>query len=60
MNRALWIVLGPTLLVAVGYVFVLRAMGLQPPYLKLLAVLAMLGLGFWWIGKKAKPSSQPR
>ena len=57
MNRAFWIVLGPTAIVAVGYVLVLRAMGLQPPYLKLLAVVAMLGIGLWWVGKKGKASS---
>lgn len=60
MNRALWIVLGPTAIVAVGYVFVLRAIGLQPPYLKLLAVLVLVGIGFAWVGKKDKASSQPK
>jgi len=58
MNRAFLLVLGPTLVVAVGYVFVLRAMGLQPPYWKLAAVVVMLGLVFWWIGRKSKRSQQ--
>ncbi|HWZ98170.1 MAG TPA: hypothetical protein VN025_10455 [Candidatus Dormibacteraeota bacterium] len=52
MNRAFLIVLGPTAIVAIGYVFVLRAMGMEPGYLRLIAVLAALGLGFWWIGRK--------
>jgi hypothetical protein len=55
MNKAFWIVLGPTVVVAIGYLLVLRAMDLEPPYLKLAGVLALLGVGFWWIGKtKAK------
>jgi tellurite resistance protein TehA-like permease len=53
MNRAFWIVLGPTALVAVGYILVLREMGLEPPYCKLSGVVVALGLGFWWIGKKS-------
>lgn len=53
MNRAFLIVLGPTALVAVGYVLVLRAMGLEPPYGKLTAVVVALGVSLWWIGKKS-------
>lgn len=53
MNWAFVITLGPTVAVAIGYVLVLRAMGLQPPYLKLAIVVAMLGLGFWWIKRRA-------
>jgi len=53
MNRAFLLVLGPTAVVALGYVLVLRAMGLEPPYGKLAAVIAILGLVFWWIGRKA-------
>jgi len=51
VNRAFWIVLGPTAVVAVGYVLVLRAMRLQPPYGKLALVVVAMGLGFWWIGR---------
>ncbi len=57
MNRALWIVLGPTAIVAVGYILVLRAIGLQPPYTKLAAVVAALALVLWWIWKKRRASS---
>jgi hypothetical protein len=54
MNRAFWIVLGPTVLVAVGYLVVLRKMGLEPPYWRLVAILLALGLGFWWIARNKK------
>jgi len=52
VNRAFWIVLGPTALVAAGYIFVLRKMGLEPPYWKLAGTVAVIGLGFWWIGRR--------
>jgi len=52
MNRAFLIVLGPTALVAAGYILVLRQMGLEPPYWKLAGVMATMGLGFWWIGRR--------
>jgi hypothetical protein len=58
MNRAFLIVLGPTSVVAIGYIFVLRAMGMEPPYLKLTAVLVMLGLAFWWISKKTRSAKR--
>ena len=58
MNRAFLLVLGPTAVVALGYVLVLRAMGIEPPYGKLAAVVAILGLVFWWIGRKASRHHQ--
>ena len=58
MNRAFLIVLGPTIVVAIGYVFVLRAMGLEPPYGKLAVVVAMLGLMFWRIGRNNQRSQK--
>jgi hypothetical protein len=54
MNRAFLIVLGPTALVAIGYILVLRAMGMEPGYLRLTAALGVLGSGFWWIGRIAR------
>jgi tellurite resistance protein TehA-like permease len=58
MNRAYWIVLGPTALVAVGYILVLREMGLEPPYGKLVAVVAALVVGFWWIGRSGRKNER--
>ena len=60
MNSAFLLVLGPTVIVALGYILVLRALGMQPPYLKLVAVVALLGLAFWWIGRKAARSEEKR
>ena len=60
MNRALLIVLFPTVVVAIGYVLVLRAMGFEPGYLRLLAVVGALGLGFWWIGRRDRKKTPSR
>jgi len=54
MNRAFLIILVPTAVVAVGYVFVLKAMGMEPGYWRLAGAVAALGFGFWLIGKRAK------
>ena len=48
MNKALYIVLIPVLLVAMGYIFVLRAAGLSPGYARLIiAAMAFAGILFW-------------
>ena len=48
MNKALYIVLVPVLIVAAGYIFVLRYAGLSPGYLCLIiAAGAFFGILFW-------------
>jgi len=58
MNRSLLIILIPSLLVAIGYVLVLRMMGIPPGYPRLIGALALFLGGFYWLskrsGKKAK------
>ena len=50
MNRAILIILIPALLVAAGYIFVLRSLGLAPGYLRLIVpVVLLLGaIYFLW------------
>ena len=62
MNRALLIILIPASLVAAGYVFVLRLMGIAPGYPRLvIAVLLFFG-GMYRLsrrsGEKAKTAGQ--
>ncbi len=62
MNRAILIILIPALLVAAGYVVVLRMMGVAPGYSRLaIAVILFFG-GIYWLskrsGKKANSSGQ--
>lgn len=58
MNRSLYIILIPALLVAVGYVVVLRLMGIAPGYPRLIIAMILFFGGMYWLsrrsGKKAK------
>jgi len=54
VNRAFYIILVPALLVAVGYVFVFRSIGIAPPYWLLSFALVLLVGGFWLVGKRRK------
>ena len=61
MNRSLLIILIPALLVAIGYVVVLRMMGVSPGYPRLVIAMVLFFGGIYWLskrsGKKAKPGS---
>jgi hypothetical protein len=58
MNRSLFIIMIPALLVAIGYVVVLRMMGFSPGYPRLLGAMALFFGAIYWLsrrsGKKAK------
>jgi hypothetical protein len=58
MNRSLLIILVPALLVAIGYVVVLRMMGVSPGYPRLVIAVVLFFGGIYWLsrrsGKKAK------
>jgi hypothetical protein len=63
MNGAIYMILVPALLVAAGYVVVLRMMGVAPGYPRLIAAAAVLFFGaIYWLskrsGKKANITSQ--
>jgi hypothetical protein len=53
MNRAFAIILIPALLVAAGYVFVFRYMGVSPAYWRLFVPVILLGCVLWWLGRKS-------
>jgi hypothetical protein len=61
MNRSFVIILIPALLVALGYVVVLRMMGISPGYPRLLGAIVLFLGGIYWLsrrsGKKAKSGS---
>jgi hypothetical protein len=52
MNRAFLILLIPALLVAAGYIFVLRYMGFAPGYPRLVLVAALFFGAMYWLSKK--------
>jgi len=62
MNRSLLIILVPALLVAAGYIFVLRMMGIAPGYPRLIVAMVFFFGAIYWLsrraGKKAKTSGQ--
>jgi hypothetical protein len=62
MNRPIFIVLIPALLVAAGYIFVLRYMGFSPGYPRLILAMALFFGAIYWLsrkrGQKTKSSEQ--
>jgi hypothetical protein len=62
MNGAIYMILVPALLVAAGYIVVLRMMGVAPGYPRLIAAATLFFGAIYWIskrsGKKAKSTTQ--
>jgi flagellar biosynthesis component FlhA len=52
MNKSLYIILVPALLVAAGYVFVLRYLGFSPGYPRLVVAMAMLFGAIYWLARR--------
>jgi hypothetical protein len=61
MNRSFFIIIVPALLIAAGYVVVLRMMGVSPGYPWLVIAMVLFFGGIYWLskrsGKKAKTGS---
>jgi ABC-type spermidine/putrescine transport system permease subunit II len=58
MNRAIYIVMVPVLLVALGYILVFRSVGLAPGYARLLFAMSVFVVAIWWLaGKTARARS---
>jgi choline-glycine betaine transporter len=62
MNRSILIILIPALLVATGYIVVLRMMGIAPGYPRLIIAMILFFGCIYWLskrsGKKANSSGQ--
>jgi hypothetical protein len=62
MNRSILIILIPALIVAGGYVIVLRIIGFSPGYPRLIGAMVLFFGGIYWLskrsGKKAKTGGQ--
>jgi uncharacterized membrane protein len=52
MNRAFFIILIPVLLVAAGYIFVFRIMGITPGYPRLILVMALFSSAIYWLSRR--------
>jgi hypothetical protein len=61
VNKSLFIIFIPALLVAAGYVVVLRMMGIPPGYPRLIIAMVVFFGGIYWLsrrsGKKANSGS---
>ena len=61
MNRAFFIIMTPALLVAAGYVVVLRYMGIAPGYPRLIvAVILFFGMIYWLTRRGGRKVNSPR
>ena len=49
----------PVLLVALGYVLVLRHMGFPPGYPRLIVAMALFFGMIWWLGRRTTRKSKP-
>jgi hypothetical protein len=53
VNRSIYIILVPALLVAAGYIVVLRMMGLSPGYPRLIVAMVLFFGGIYWLSKRS-------
>jgi ABC-type spermidine/putrescine transport system permease subunit II len=54
MNRSIYIIMVPALLVAVGYIVVLRMMGIAPGYPRLIIAMILFFGGIYWLSRRSK------
>jgi hypothetical protein len=60
MNRSLYIILIPALLVAAGYIVVLRLMGIAPGYPRLVIAMIVFFGGIYWLSKRSGKRAKTR
>jgi hypothetical protein len=60
MNRSILIILIPALLVAAGYVIVLRRMGFAPGYPRLIVAMILFFGGIYWLSKRSGKKASSR
>jgi hypothetical protein len=57
VNRAFFIILVPALLVAAGYTFVLRYMGIAPGYPRLVIAIVAFSAMIYWLSRRTGPKA---
>ena len=58
MNRAFFIIMIPALLVAAGYVVVLRYMGFSPGYARLIITMALFFGAIYWLSRRTRNKTE--
>ena len=59
MNRAFLIIMIPALLVAAGYIIVLRSMGIAPGYPRLVIAAVLFFGAIYWLSRKSLRKASP-
>ena len=60
MNRAFLIIMIPALLVAAGYIIVLRSMGIAPGYPRLAIAMVLFFGTIYWLSHRSVRKANPR
>jgi len=58
MNRSLLIIMIPALLVAAGYIVVLRMMGIAPGYPRLIIAMTLFFGGIYWLSRRSSKNAK--
>jgi uncharacterized membrane protein len=60
MNRAIFIIMIPAVLVMVGYIVVLRSMGIAPGYSRLIIAIGLFFAAIFWFSRRAARKADSR
>jgi hypothetical protein len=52
MNKAFFIIIVPALVVVAGYIVVLRAMGFEPGYTRLIILMVLFFGAIFWLSRR--------
>ena len=52
MNRSIYIIMVPVLLVALGYILVFRHIGVAPGYPRLMTAMVAFFGAIWWLSRQ--------
>ena len=59
MNRSIYIIMVPVLLVALGYIFMFRHIGVAPGYPRLVTAMVVFFGAVWWLNRKTAHKTGP-
>ena len=59
MNRSIFIIFLPPLLIAAGYIIVLRMMGIPPGYPRLIGAMILFFGGIYWLSRRSAKKTKP-
>ena len=58
MNRSFFIIMIQVVLVALGYIVVLRYMGFAPGYPRLIVAVSLFFGAIWWLGRRTSHKAE--